>query len=73
MFVFGIRNRVFYLVFATVFVFGGLIRGQLRLSRKDPPVRRQRLRFAFCMQGEGGGGGGVAATKHDFKMSETLT
>ena len=73
MFVFGIRNRVFYLVFATVFLFGGLIRGQLRLSRKDPPVRRQRLRCAFCMQGEGGGGEVVAATKHDFKMSETLT
>ena len=33
----------------------GLITGQLRPSRKDPPVRRQHLRCGFCRRRQGAG------------------
>ena len=35
----------------------GLITGQLRPSRKDPPVRRQHLRCGFCRRRQGAGKG----------------
>ena len=35
----------------------GLITGQLRPSRKDPPVRRQHLRCGFCKRRQGAGKG----------------